>query len=162
MLSRYFPWNGLICNFVISFFFNWGQFWLLSLPASVCVCLCLSVCVSTTRQLFKLGFGPKIQNTLVKVPVVLCTDRPWPLRSNLTWKSKFTPSWACPHHNSSPIQARITKFGPKVRNTLFKIPIVFFFVCFFFFFFWGGGGGHSSLPSRCVCGGGGNCSWPSK
>ena len=97
-----------------------------------CRCLRLCVCVSTTWQLFKLGFGPKMQNTLVKVPVVLCTDRPWPLRSNLTWKSKFTPYWACPHHNSSPIQARITKFGPEVRNTLFKIPIVVFFVSFFF------------------------------
>ena len=29
-----------------------------------------------------------------------------------------------PHHNSSPIQARITIFRPDVQNTLVKIPIV--------------------------------------
>ena len=34
------------------------------------------------------------------------------------------PFWACPHHNSLPIQARITKFGPEVQNNLVKIPIV--------------------------------------
>ena len=81
-------------------------------------------------------FAPKMQKTLVKqpkvrlcishvkVPIVLWTDRPWPSRSNLTWKSKFTPFWACPRHNSPPIQARITKFGPEAQNTLVKIPIV--------------------------------------
>ena len=47
-------------------------------------------------------------------------DQPWPSRSNLRSKSKFTPFWACPHNNSSPIQARITKFGPEVQNTLVK------------------------------------------
>ena len=59
-------------------------------------------------------FGLKIQNTLVKVPIVLCSDQPW--FSILTWKSKFTPSWACHHHNSSPIHTRISKFGPEVKN----------------------------------------------
>ena len=39
-------------------------------------------------------------------------------------KSKFTPLWACLHHNSSPVQARITKFGPKVQHNLVKIPNV--------------------------------------
>ena len=33
-------------------------------------------------------------------------------------------SLACPHDNSSPVQARITKFGPEKQNTLVKIPIV--------------------------------------
>ena len=33
-------------------------------------------------------------------------------------------SRVCPHDNSSPIQTRITKFGPKVQNNLFKISIV--------------------------------------
>ena len=69
-------------------------------------------------------FGPKMQNTLVKVPIVFGGNQPWPSRSNLRSKSKFTPFWACPHHNSSPIQARITKFGPEVQNTKIKIPIV--------------------------------------
>ena len=69
-------------------------------------------------------FGPKMQNTLVKVPIVFWGNQPWPSRSNLRSKSKFTPFWAYPHHNSSPIQARITKFGPEVQNTKIKIPIV--------------------------------------
>ena len=69
-------------------------------------------------------FGTKMQNTLVKVPIVLWNDRPWPSRSNLTWESKFTSFWACPHHNSSPIQARIIKFGPEVQNNSVKILIV--------------------------------------
>ena len=69
-------------------------------------------------------FGSKMQNTLVKVPIVLGGNQPWPSRSNLSSKSKFTPFWASPHNNSSPIQARITKFGPEVQNTLVKIPIV--------------------------------------
>ena len=33
-------------------------------------------------------------------------------------------SRACPHDNSSPVQARITKFGPEKQNTLVKIPNV--------------------------------------
>ena len=62
--------------------------------------------------------------------------RPW-LRSLLFWgwltltfkvkfnfNSKFTPFSACPCDNSSPVQARATKFGPEVQNTLVKIPIV--------------------------------------
>ena len=49
-------------------------------------------------------------------------DWPWP--SNLISKSKFTPFWACPHDNSSPVQSRATKFRPKVLNTLVKIPVV--------------------------------------
>ena len=32
---------------------------------------------------------------------------------------------ACPRDNLSPIQSRITKFGPEVQNNLVKIPIVF-------------------------------------
>ena len=104
----------------------------LSLPASVCVSVCLSVCQSLACPRDNSGpvqarttkFGQKMQKTLVKVPIVLWTDQPWSSRSNLTWKSKFTPFWACLHHNSPPIQARITKFGSEVQNTLVKIPIV--------------------------------------
>ena len=33
-------------------------------------------------------------------------------------------SLACPHDNSSPVQARITKFGPEKQDTLVKIPFV--------------------------------------
>ena len=97
-------------------------------PASVCLCVCQSLVYprdnSGPVQARITKFGPKMQKTLVKVPYVLWIDRPWPSKSNLTWKSKFTLFWACPHHNSPPIQARITKFGPEVQNTLVKIPIV--------------------------------------
>ena len=108
----------------------------LSLPASVCVCVCLSVCLSVCQSLACPGdnsgpvqariakFGPKMQKTLVKVPIVLGGNWPWPSRSNLTSKSEFTQFWACPDHNSLPIQARITKFGPEVENSLVKVPIV--------------------------------------
>ena len=34
-------------------------------------------------------------------------------------------SLAFPHDNSSPVQARFTKFGQEKQNTLVKIPIVF-------------------------------------
>ena len=69
----------------------------LSLPASVCVCL--SVCQSLACPRDNSGpvqariakFGSKIQKTLVKVPIVLGGNWPWPSRSNLTYKSEFTP-----------------------------------------------------------------------
>ena len=37
---------------------------------------------------------------------------------------------ASPRDNLSPVQARITEFGPEVQNTLVKIPIVFRVCCF--------------------------------
>ena len=57
----------------------------LSLPASVCVSVCLSVCQSLVCPSDNSGhvsaritkFGPNMQNTLVRVPIVLWTDRPW-------------------------------------------------------------------------------------
>ena len=100
----------------------------------LCVCLsvCLSVCQSLACPRDNSGpiqariakFGPKMQKTLVKVPIVLGGNWPWPSRSNLTSKSEFTQFWACPDHNSLPIQAKITKFGPEVENSLVKVPIV--------------------------------------
>ena len=99
----------------------------------VWVSVCLSVCQSLACPRDNSGpvqarikkFRPKMQKTLIKFPIVLWTDRLWPSRSNLIWKSNFTPFWACPHHNSLLIQARITKFGPEVQTTLAKILIVF-------------------------------------
>ena len=98
----------------------------------VCVCVCLSVCQSLACprdnsapvQARIAKCGPKMQKTLVKVPIVFEGNWPWPSRSNLTSKSEFTQFWACPDHNSLPIQARITKFGPEVENCLVKVPIV--------------------------------------
>ena len=97
----------------------------LSLPACVCVCLSVCLCQSLACPRDNSGpvqariakFGPKMQKTLVKVPIVLGGNWPWPSRSNLTSKSEFTQFWACPDHNSLPIQARITKFGPEVENS---------------------------------------------
>ena len=95
----------------------------------LCVCLCQSVCQSLAClrdnsgpvQAWIIKFGPKVQNNLVRIPIVLWGDWPWPSRSNIRSESKFTPFWACPHYNSSPIQARITKFGPEVENTSVRI-----------------------------------------
>ena len=107
----------------------------LSLPASVCVCVCVSVCLSVCQsrvcprdnsspvQTRITKFGAQMQNTLVKVPIVLWGDRPWTSRSNLTWKSNFTSFWACPDDNLSFVQARVTKFGPKMHLSTVKIPI---------------------------------------
>ena len=122
-------------------FFTRGQFWPSGIVVAcvcvcVCVCVCLSVCLSVCQSLACPGdnsgpvqariakFGPKMQKTLVKVPIVFGGNWPWPSRSNLTSKSEFTQFWACPDHNSLPIQARITKFGPEVENSLVKVPIV--------------------------------------
>ena len=78
-------------------FLTRGQFWPSVVVACVCVCVCLSVCQSLACPRDNSGpvqaritkFGPKMQKTLVKVPIVLWTDRPWPSGSNLTWKSKL-------------------------------------------------------------------------
>ena len=40
--------------------------------------------------------------------------------------------WACPLNNLWPIQARITKLRPEVKNTLVKIPIVWELIDFDF------------------------------
>ena len=94
----------------------------LSLPASVCLCVRVSVCVcvnhglvrTITHHSFKLE-SPNLEQRC---------KRPR-LRSLLFffWKSNFTPFWACPPHNSSAVQARITKFGPKMHLSIVKIPI---------------------------------------
>ena len=99
------------------------------LPASVCLCESLACPHDNSGpiQARITKFGPKMQDTLGNF---LWWDRPWLSRSNLTLKSKFTPFWVCMHHNSSPIQARITKFGPEVQNTLIKIPRVWLTLIF--------------------------------
>ena len=114
--------------------FTRGQFW----PSGIVIaCVCGSVCVcvyqsracpddnSSPIQARITKFGPEMQNTLVWIPIVLGDDRPWSSRSNLTWKSNFAPFWACSHHYSSAIQARITKFGPKMHLSTVKIPTNF-------------------------------------
>ena len=125
------------CMLCTSWFFTRGQFWPSGIVvACVCLSVCVSVCVcvrqpracprhkSTRVQARTTKFGKKVQNNLVKVPIVLGGDWPWPSRSNLTWKAKFTPFWACPRHNSSSIQARTTKFGQKMQTNLLVVHIV--------------------------------------
>ena len=118
------------CHFI----FTRGQFW----PSGIvvaCVCVCVSVCVcvnhllvrAITQDPFKLGSPnldqrckrPWLRSLLIWGGQLTLTSR-----SNLTSKSEFTQFWACPDHNSLPIQARITKFGPEVENSLVKVPIV--------------------------------------
>ena len=78
--------------------FTRGQFFglrVLSLPAPVRVCL--SVCQSLACPHDNSGpvqaritkFEPKMQNTLVKVPFVLWSHRPWISMKNLTWNSNL-------------------------------------------------------------------------
>ena len=113
-------------------FFTRGQFW----PSGIviaCVCVCVRVCVcqslaclhnnSGPVQARIAKFGPKMQKTLVKVPIVLVGNWPWPSRSNLTSKSEFTPFWACPDHYSPPILVRISKFGQQMHFSTVKIPV---------------------------------------
>ena len=111
--------------------FTRGHFWPLGIVVA-CVCLSVGVCVyqsincppdnSRHVETRITKFGPKMQNTLVKDPIVLGGNRPWTLRSNS--KVKIYPFWACPHNNSPPVQARTAKFRPEVQNALFKIPNV--------------------------------------
>ena len=103
--------------------------WVLSSPASVCVSVC--VCVNhllvhaISWDPLKLG-SPNLDQRCKRpwLRSLLGGNWPWPSRSNLTSKSEFTPFWACPDHNSSPIQVRITKFWLEVENSLVKVPII--------------------------------------
>ena len=119
------------------FIFTRGQFWPSGIVvACVCLSVCVSVCVCVRQpracprhksprvQARTTKFRQKVQNNLVKVPIVLGGDWPWPSRSNLTRKAKFTPFWACPRRNSSSIQARTTKFGQTMQTNLLVVHIV--------------------------------------
>ena len=93
-------------------------------------CLCLCVCINhglvraITHHSFNLE-SPNLEYRCKRPRLRLWGDRPWPPRSNLTWKLNFTSFWACPHNNFSPVQARITKFGPEMHLSTIKIPYVF-------------------------------------
>ena len=107
-----------------------GQFW----PSGIvvaCVCLCVLVrpCVNhelvraITHHPFKLG-SPNLDHRC-KRPIVLGGDWPWPSRSNLSSKSKFTPFWACPCHNSPRNEVVISKFGTKMHLSTIQITTNF-------------------------------------
>ena len=59
------------------------------------------------------------------MPIVLWDDWSWPSRSNWTPKSKFTSFWACPCHNSPPIEVTISKFETKMHLSIVQIPTNF-------------------------------------
>ena len=102
-------------------------------PAFVVACVCLCVCPSVIKVLHAITHHPfKIRSPNLeqrcKTPslrfLYSWRDRPWSPKSNLPLKPKYTPFWDCPHHNSSPIEAWITKFAPEVQQTSVDIPIV--------------------------------------
>ena len=105
----------------------------MNVASGYCRCLCLCVCVyqslaclhdnSSPVQARITKFGPEKQNTLVKIPIVLRGNWPWPSRSNLTSNSKLTPFWACPNHYSPPILVRISKFRQQMHFSTVKIPV---------------------------------------
>ena len=108
--------------------FTRGQFWPPGIVvACVCVCVYQSLACphdnSSPVQARITKFGPEKQNTLVKIPIVLGGNWPWPSRSNLTSNSKLTPFWACPNHYSPPILVRISKFGQQMHFSTVKIPV---------------------------------------
>ena len=84
-----------------------GQFWPSSIvvfgvclsvcPPSVCVCGKHVLVRKITHHPFMLG-SPNSDHRCKRpcLRSLLCwVDWHWPSRSNLTWKSKFTPFWAC-------------------------------------------------------------------
>ena len=102
-------------NGISTIFITRGQFWPPGIVvACVCVCVYQSLLCphdnSSPVQARITKFGPEKQNTLVKIPIVLGGNWPWPSRSNLTSNSKLPPFWACPNHYSPPILVRISKF----------------------------------------------------
>ena len=131
--TEYKPYCRIVCHIWFQCILPKASFGLrvLSLPASVCVCVCMSVCQSrvclrdnsSPVQARITKFRVQMQNTLVRVLIVLWGERLWPSRSNLTWKSNLTSVWACPDDNVSSVQARVTKLGPKMHLNKVKIPI---------------------------------------
>ena len=74
------------------FFVTCGQFWP---PGIVVACIRPSIHLSrlsVCHQVFPRDNSSPVQ---AKIPIVFWGDWPWPLRSNLTSKSKFTLFWAC-------------------------------------------------------------------
>ena len=115
---------------LLTLLFTRGQFW----PSGIvvaCVCPCGRQSRACPRDNLSLiparitKFEPDMQNNLVNIPIVLGVDWPWPSRWNLTWKSKFTQFWACPHDHSPPVEVRISKFWPIMHLSSVNIPVNF-------------------------------------
>ena len=106
----------------------------LLLPASVCpsICPCVNhklVCTITLDP-FKLGSPsldqrcktPWLRSLFFLGGMIDCD-----LQGEISLISQILPNselWICQRDNSSPVQARITEFGPEVQSNLVKIPII--------------------------------------
>ena len=129
-----YSWNSTLCIWTFQEIIlpkaSFG-FRALSLPAYVCLSVHLCVNHLFVRdnwgpvQAWITKFGPKVWKTFPMISDVL-----WgidlELQGQIKLKTifKLTPFWACPYHNSSPVQARITKFGPEWHNSAVKTPVV--------------------------------------
>ena len=116
-------------------FITRSQFWPSGIVVAcvcVCVCVCLSVCVcvnhllvcAITRDPFKLGspnLDHRCKRPWLRSLFIFGGDWSWPSRLNLASKSKFTPFWTCPCHNSPLIEVTISKFGTKMRLSTVQI-----------------------------------------
>ena len=103
----------------------------LSLPASVCVCVYVCFCVNLCQSLAcprdnsrpvhaRINkFEKKVQNNLVKVPIVLWSDPHWPSMSHVIYCSKFTPIWACELVRAISHHQLKSKFDQKSILSLF-------------------------------------------
>ena len=100
----------------------------LSLPASVCVCVCVCgnheiVCVITHHP-FKLGspnLDQRCKTTWLRSLLFYGTFD-LDLQGQIELQSQnLPPFWACPCHNSPPIEVTISKFGTKMHLSTVQI-----------------------------------------
>ena len=125
-------------------FFTRGKF-LSSGIAIACICasVCLSVCLSDCQpricprdssfpiQAKIARFRPEVQNTLLKILIVLGSDWPWKSRSNLTWKVKislcpFYPLGWITNHQSKHIIATWTAPRSRLLHSLHHLHIIIY------------------------------------
>ena len=113
--------------------FTRGQFWhsgiviaCVCVPACACVCQSLA-CSHDNSSAVQAGitkFGPEVQNTLVKILIVLRGGWPWSSRLNLTLNSNFIlPKFQFVHVISIQwFELRVSQFGPEMHLSTVKIP----------------------------------------
>ena len=93
----------------------------------MCMCVNHELVRTITRRSFKLG-SPNLDQWCKTRWFRSLLFLGW---STLSFKVKFnlksniTPFLACPHHHSSTVQARITRFGPRMHLRTVKVPIDF-------------------------------------
>ena len=100
---------------------SWRQTPLLSVLYCFGELICYAGYVESKLFLSETNFGLRVLSLSVSGCVCVCVC--------------VYQSLACPLDNSGPVQARITKFGPKMRNTLVEVPGFFFFFSFLLLLF---------------------------